>query len=150
MGNWKSQKSIIGIIAIGLGLVAVVFLLIGPPRLLAKSESAEFCVQCHVMESQYEAWSHAGAHRRNNCVDCHLPNDNSAVHYTWKTLDGLKDLVMFYTGSVSDSIRVTAHGKSVLQENCVRCHETTVMLIDTERNCWACHRNITHTRTGAF
>lgn len=39
------------------------FLLLGPPQLLAKSESPAFCASCHVMKPQYEAYMHNGAHR---------------------------------------------------------------------------------------
>ena len=42
------------------------FLLLGPPRLLEKSDSPEFCVMCHVMEAEHTAFMHAGAHRRKN------------------------------------------------------------------------------------
>ena len=131
-------------------LVLLLFLLLGPPKLLAKSEQPAFCAGCHVMEAEYEAWAHAGAHRRNACVDCHLPNDNVAVHYVWKAIDGMKDVAFFYSGSVPEQIELTSHGEKVLQANCVRCHEQTVMMINQERKCWECHRRIMHTRSGAM
>jgi len=134
--------------AIALG--AALFLTVGPPQLLAKSETPEFCASCHLHESHYEAWFHQGAHRRKSCVDCHLPNDNVAVHYTWKSIDGMKDLVLFNAGRVPDDIRITEHGRKVVQANCIRCHEATVDMIDQERNCTDCHRRIMHKRSGAI
>ena len=131
-------------------IAASLFVLLGPMDLLAKSDKPAFCVGCHVMEAQYEAWFHAGAHRRIKCVDCHLPHENIAAHYVWKSIDGVKDAVVFYSGSVPDEIALSAHGEGVLQANCVRCHEQTVAMIDKERRCWDCHRRITHTRTGAM
>ena len=128
----------------------LLFLLFGPPELLAKSNQPSFCVSCHVMEAEYEAWSHAGAHRRKACVDCHLPNENMAVHYVWKGIDGMKDVILFYSGNVPERIKLTEHGKKVVQANCVRCHEATVMAIDTERQCWNCHRRISHKLSGAM
>ncbi len=130
--------------------IVLLFFLFGPPRLLARSDEPDFCVRCHVMESQYESWIHSGAHRRNKCVDCHLPNEDQASRYIWKAIDGLKDVVVFYSGRVPEHIRLTSHGGKVLQSNCVRCHETTVMLVDTERRCWDCHRRVTHKGTGAI
>jgi cytochrome c nitrite reductase small subunit len=106
------------------------------------------CISCHVMEAQYEAWMHAGAHRRKACVDCHLPNENKFVHYLWKSIDGLKDLIIFHSGHVPEQIIISSHGQEVLQNNCIRCHETTVMLIDTKRKCWNCHKRISHIHTG--
>ncbi len=129
---------------------AVLFLAVGPPKLLATTDRPDFCMRCHVMESNYEAWIHAGAHRRSKCVDCHLPNQNAGLHYLWKSLDGLKDAVVFYSGTVPERITLSAHGGAVLQANCLRCHETTVMMTDTVRKCWSCHRRISHQRSGAM
>jgi cytochrome c nitrite reductase small subunit len=109
---------------------------------------SDYCISCHAMESQYEAWSHSGSHRRKMCVDCHLPNENKVVHYLWKSIDGLKDVLIFHSGKVPEPIKISSHGEKVLQANCIRCHETTVMLMDRERKCWNCHRRISHMHTG--
>lgn len=151
MEMFKSRRTVLTlIIAGGCAILLLLFLAIGPPGLLAKSDHPDFCVSCHVMEFEYEAWAHAGAHRRSMCVDCHLPNANAGVHYVWKAIDGLKDVAFFYSGAVPDHIELTSHGSKVLQENCIRCHEQTVMLINHDRNCWDCHRRIMHTRSGAM
>ncbi len=145
----RSRKAIVSLVVAGAAVV-LLFLLFGPPKLLAKSDQPSFCVQCHVMESEFEAWSHAGAHRRKTCVDCHLPNGNAGIHYVWKSIDGMKDVLIFYSGSVPKNVHLTAHGEKVVQENCIRCHEQTVSMINHERNCWECHRRIMHTRSGAM
>lgn len=146
----KKRGKVVGfsLAAFGAAVFAAAFLMLGPPRLLAKSESPDFCAGCHVMEAEYDAWSHAGAHRRNACVDCHLPNRNKAVHYVWKSIDGMKDTLAFYSGRVPERIVISAHGREVLQDNCIRCHESTVAHIDQERPCWQCHRRIAHRGTG--
>lgn len=141
-------KALIVIVLIG-GAVGA-FLSFGPPKLLAKSETPEFCSSCHVMEAQYEAWFHEGAHRRVKCVDCHLPHQNLALHYTWKTIDGMKDVYVFYSGRVPDPIELSGRGQKVLQKNCIRCHGETVAKIDNERNCWECHRRLSHIRSGTI
>ena len=134
----------------GLALVAGLFLMVGPPQLLAKSETPEFCASCHIHEAVYEAWFHEGAHRRKQCVDCHLPNENVPMHYAWKSIDGMKDLVLFNAGHVPDDIRITDHGKKVVQANCIRCHESAVSMIDQDRPCWDCHRRVMHKRSGSI
>jgi len=149
----KSKKKKIALLIVGAFIACffvLFFLLLGPPQILAKSDTPGFCVTCHVMESSYEAWIHSGAHRREQCVDCHLPNYNVGSHYIWKTIDGLKDSVVFYSGNVPERIIITSHGEDTIQENCIRCHETTVIMIDTERKCWECHRRITHRYTGTI
>ncbi len=149
----KSRSRMIIRILIVAGLFAVagaIFLLHGPPKLLAKSESPGFCAGCHVMESEYDSWAHEGAHRRKLCVDCHLPNENVAIHYVWKSIDGLKDIAFFYSGRVPERIKLTSHGAKVLQANCIRCHEETVAFVNHDRNCWECHRRIMHRRSGSI
>jgi cytochrome c nitrite reductase small subunit len=137
---------ILTVVGAGVG----VFLAFGPPKLYAKSETPEFCASCHVMESQYEAWFHAGAHRRIKCVDCHLPNDTMARHLVWKGIDGGRDFVLFHTGLVPDDIRLSSRGAQVVKENCLRCHTETMARVNEDRNCWDCHRRLSHKHTGAM
>ena len=133
-----------------LGMAAGTFAMFGPPKLFAKSETPDFCASCHVMEAEYEAWFHEGAHRRINCVDCHLPHNNVPAHYIWKSIDGLKDMVFFYSGRVPEFIKASDHAQHVLQSNCIRCHQTAVENIDNDRQCWICHRRLVHIRSGAI
>lgn len=146
----RRKGLLLGVLAVFAIIAAALFLAVGPPKLLAKSDQPDFCRQCHVMESNYEAWVHTGAHRRSKCVDCHLPNNNTGLHYVWKSIDGLKDVLFFYSGKVPERITLSSHGGTVLQANCVRCHETTVMMTDTDRKCWGCHRRVSHQRSGAM
>jgi len=136
--------------AAGLAAVLGLFVAFGPPGLYAKSESPEFCGSCHVLEPEYEAWFHSGAHAQIKCIDCHLPNDTFANHLWWKTLDGMKDALKFHTGMVSADIRLSKHGAHVVADNCRRCHSETVARINEERQCWDCHRRLSHRRTGAI
>ncbi|MBI2960846.1 MAG: cytochrome c nitrite reductase small subunit [Betaproteobacteria bacterium] len=151
MGDGKSTKlaRYLAVFAAA-GVLIVLFLLLGPPELLAKSEAPIFCGGCHVMEEQFEAWAHAGAHRRKQCVDCHLPNENVALRYFWKSLDGMKDVVLFYSGMAKERAAMSAHGAEVLQANCIRCHSSAVEFIDQDRKCWECHRRLPHRRSGAM
>ncbi len=150
MKKAKSSKLkyllVIGVVGAAIGL----FLALGPPKLLARSETPDFCASCHVMESQYEAWFHEGAHRSIKCVDCHLPHQNIPLHYTWKTIDGMKDVAVFYSGRVPERIALSERGAGVLQTNCIRCHGATVDKINQERHCWECHRRLSHVRSGAI
>jgi cytochrome c nitrite reductase small subunit len=149
--RYKSEKNRKSILYI---FISFLFVFIASPLLTfgapesSPEDKSKFCINCHTMEAEYEAWTHSGAHRRKMCVDCHLANDNKFVYYLWKSIDGLKDMVVFYSGRVPDRITVSSHGEKVLQANCIRCHETTVMRIDTKRKCWDCHRRVTHMQTG--
>lgn len=138
--GWKLLLLAAAAAALGL------FLAFGPPKLMAKTETPLFCSSCHVMQSQYEAWLHTGAHRSIRCVDCHLPHDNLPAYYAWKTIDGMKDVAVFYSGRTPEVIRVSERGKGFIRNNCIRCHAGRVEMIDRGRNCWECHRFLQHFR----
>ena len=147
MGALKSHKwkILIGVLFTGLVVSGVgLFLSFGPPDLMAKTETPLFCAACHTMESNFESWFHVGAHRTILCVDCHLPHQNRGVYYLWKSLDGLWDVAVFYSGRVPERIDISARQQGVVQANCIRCHETRVGRIDQERQCWSCHRWLQH------
>ncbi len=117
-----------------------------PGGVMDRTSTTAFCGSCHVMESQYEHWFLTGVHVKIRCVDCHLPHDNPVSYFVWKGIDGMKDVVFFYGRLYPENIRISSHGASTVQGNCVRCHEGTVMMINTEgRNCWSCHRRLSHT-----
>lgn len=151
MSPRKKRKFLLYLlILVIIGMVLGGFAAFGPPGLYAKSETPEFCASCHVMESEYEAWFHSGAHRRNKCVDCHLPNDSKARHLFWKGVDGMKDALAFHSGRVPETIRLSEHGAAIVLNNCQRCHAETIARINEERRCWDCHRRLSHKRTGAI
>jgi cytochrome c nitrite reductase small subunit len=147
-----AKKKTLAYILIAAAIVATLglFMAFGPPGLYAKSESPEFCGSCHVLQPEYEAWFHSGAHQNIKCVDCHLPNNNLANHLFWKSVDGAKDTLTFHTGRVSETIRISEHGAAVVQGNCQRCHAEIISRLSIDRRCWDCHRRMSHKRTGAI
>ena len=146
----KRLWSYLGIVII-IGLAGGMFASFGPPKLYAISGSPEFCGACHVMETQYEAWRHQGAHRRIKCIDCHLPNDQIANNLFQKSLQGMWDVFIFYSGRVPDNIRLSAQGAKIAKANCERCHAETIARVNmADRRCWDCHRRLSHTLSGSI
>jgi cytochrome c nitrite reductase small subunit len=147
-----AKKKVLAYVLIALAIVVVLgmFAAFGPPGLYAKSESPEFCGSCHVLQPEYEAWFHSGAHKTIKCVDCHLPNNNLPNHLFWKTVDGVKDSLAFHTGFVSETIHISDRGATVVEANCRRCHADLLAQIKENRRCWDCHRRISHKRTGTI
>jgi cytochrome c nitrite reductase small subunit len=137
-------------------LVAVILVLLGvgafvgfgPPGLYARSESPEFCGSCHAVAPEYEAWRHS-AHYRTKCVDCHLPH-GLIDHVVYKGVDGLKDFFTFHLGLTPETIHITDHNAAVVRENCLRCHGELMARVKEVRNCWFCHRRLSHRSTGAI
>jgi cytochrome c nitrite reductase small subunit len=111
------------------------------------------CVNCHIMQPQYDGWSKASHHAVAVCVDCHLP-EAFIPKYIAKSENGWRHGKLFTTQTFEEPIRVKAAGKQILQDNCVRCHEALVgdMLAVNQRHgidCVQCHSTVGHgERTG--
>ncbi|MBF0118454.1 MAG: cytochrome c nitrite reductase small subunit [Desulfobacterales bacterium] len=115
------------------------------PYKIKQTSTPIYCSSCHVMSEEYESWFYSGKHKQIKCIDCHLPNDNFVNHYMWKGIDGMKDVIFFYTGVVPEIINASNHGKKTIQDNCIRCHEDMVININNDNvKCWECHRNKYH------
>ncbi|HSC89851.1 MAG TPA: cytochrome c nitrite reductase small subunit [Polyangiaceae bacterium] len=79
------------------------------------------CRNCHIMQSEYDAWQKSSHHTVAVCVDCHLPHSFFAKYWT-KAENGWRHGKLFTTGGFEEPITIKSHGLEVLQENCLRCH----------------------------
>lgn len=119
------------------------------------STDPQACVNCHIMQSQYDSWQKASHHTAAVCVDCHLPT-SFFPKYLAKSENGWRHGKLFTTGGFKEPIEVQAAGKRILQENCIRCHgEVTSDMAnhsvgisnDTElpqETCTHCHSTVGH------
>ena len=116
------------------------------------------CVNCHIMQSQYDNWQRASHHTAAVCVDCHLPASFIAK-YLAKAENGWRHGERFTTQNFHEPIVVQAAGSRILQENCVRCHGALVSGMisaahggthtDEQVRCVHCHAGVGHgERTG--
>lgn len=85
------------------------------------STEPEACVNCHIMQPQYDGWQKASHHAVAVCVDCHLP-ESFVPKYLAKAENGWRHGKMFTTQDFEEPIVVHAPGRRILQDNCVRCH----------------------------
>ena len=111
------------------------------------------CNNCHVMDSQYENWFHAPHANWASCSDCHIPHQNLLAYYFYKGKSGMHDVYSFVTGSYPGNIRANDETRTIVQANCIRCHEDTVEGIlagpqPFDRDCWGCHRTAAHGERG--
>jgi cytochrome c nitrite reductase small subunit len=110
------------------------------------------CNNCHVMDAAYEGWYHAGHQEWATCSDCHTPHALIPKYYV-KAKSGYHHVTTFLFGEIPDAIRAKESSLEVVQENCIRCHETTVSMVadgaeDSGRYCFACHRSTGHGERG--
>ncbi|MFH2103299.1 MAG: cytochrome c nitrite reductase small subunit [Chloroflexota bacterium] len=106
------------------------------------------CNNCHVMDAVYEGWFHGGHQQAAVCADCHTPHALIPKYYV-KAMSGYHHVSAFILGDIPDAIRAKPESQEVIQENCIRCHQTTVEEIvmrdpTDQRHCWDCHRTVAH------
>jgi cytochrome c nitrite reductase small subunit len=146
--------------AVFCGLSAVVLYISNAGAYLSDDPAA--CMNCHIMAPQYATWDHSSHARKVTCNDCHVPQENVFRTYAFKASDGLRHAFMFTFRLEPQVIRVHSAGKSVIQENCIRCHEnavgmTTIQFVSYEdavndegHLCWDCHRETPHGRVNSL
>jgi cytochrome c nitrite reductase small subunit len=108
------------------------------------------CVNCHVMNEQYDGWLKSGHRHVATCVECHLPHGGLAK-WVAKADHGLRHSVAFTLQNFKEPIEITARDRQMAQENCVRCHAGLVhdLLATTEPrrgsiDCLHCHHGAGH------
>lgn len=114
------------------------------------------CNNCHVMDAVYEGWYHASHQRWATCNDCHTPHAFIPKYFV-KARSGANHVTMFTLGHVPEPLRAKESTQLIIQENCIRCHETSVSMIadgdprpkeNGGRWCFECHRDIAHGERG--
>ena len=114
------------------------------------SNDPKACVNCHIMREQYDGWQKGSHHAAATCNDCHVPQ-NLFLKYVAKANNGYWHSKGFTLQDFHEPIRIHEWNSSILQENCVRCHQSFVSEIaghsskasDSIR-CVHCHSNVGH------
>jgi cytochrome c nitrite reductase small subunit len=83
------------------------------------------CVNCHIMQPQFDSWARASHRKAAVCVDCHLP-ETLIAKYATKLENGWRHGKLFTTQKFVEPIRAQPAALAVLQANCVRCHDALV------------------------
>lgn len=114
------------------------------------SNDPKACVNCHIMREQYDGWQKASHHEAATCNDCHLPHDFIGK-YLAKAQNGYFHSKAFTLQDFPEPIRIKPKNHTILQENCVGCHEGLVSEIATNPghadqmlDCIKCHASVGH------
>jgi cytochrome c nitrite reductase small subunit len=114
------------------------------------SSDPRACVNCHVMNPQYDAWLTSGHRHTATCVGCHLPHAGLAK-WLAKAEHGFRHSAAFTLQNFKEPIEITPADRRLVQDNCVRCHAAlvhdVVAVADTpERavDCLHCHAGAGH------
>lgn len=125
------------------------------------SDGPGACINCHIMNDQYQAWSSSSHHARATCNDCHVPHDSVVSKYWVKAEHGYRHSKGFTFQDFHEPIQMTPSSRAVVIENCVRCHEA--MTFEARRaapghgpeagsvsggvDCLHCHESVAHGAT---
>ena len=108
------------------------------------------CVNCHIMNTQYDAWLKSGHRHVAGCVDCHLPHGGLAK-WVAKGEHGFRHSMAFTLQNFKEPIEITPRDRELVQANCVRCHEAFVHAVfqspgpaGQELRCMHCHAGAGH------
>lgn len=110
------------------------------------------CANCHVMQSQYDAWIKSSHHNVATCNDCHLPHD-FAGKWLVKADNGFFHSLAFTTGEFKDPIQIKPRNSDVVQQSCIYCHKELVNhMLPYESggdmlSCVQCHKSVGHAQS---
>ena len=112
------------------------------------SGTKEFCGQCHSMKHEAETFA-ISSHRDQDCVECHLPHDNTAHYLFEKGRTGMVDMYHEAMRDYPNKIKLGTNARKMVAENCVRCHGATMSYVETapegsQEDCLKCHSRIAH------
>lgn len=117
------------------------------------SADPKACVNCHIMQPQYDSWQKASHHTVAVCVDCHLPH-TFVRKYLAKAENGYHHSKGFTFQDFHEPIMIKAKNSQILQDNCLSCHGDLVHELvsgattdpDSIR-CVDCHASVGHGET---
>jgi cytochrome c nitrite reductase small subunit len=114
------------------------------------SSDPKACVNCHIMQDEYDSWQKGTHHVAARCVDCHLPH-SFIPKMIAKTDNGWRHSKAFTLQNFHEPIQITPRNSRILQDNCLRCHGEFVHPIvagsTTDANavtCVHCHQGVGH------
>ena len=110
------------------------------------------CVNCHVMQEQFDGWIKSSHRSVATCNDCHTPA-NFVGKYQTKALNGFWHSFYFTAGTYPDPIQIKERNRKITESSCRKCHADIVETIEgppgkhtglDETSCLRCHRNVGH------
>jgi cytochrome c nitrite reductase small subunit len=153
--KWRLPVSIVSGLLVGFALLA--FHVSNADSYL--SDDPRACINCHIMAPHFVTWTHSSHREWATCNDCHVPHENVVRQYYFKAKDGLRHAAVFTMRNEPHVIMLNEDAKTVIQNNCLRCHIDQVHPVSITnvtgdnyklgegKLCWDCHRLVPHGRT---
>lgn len=109
------------------------------------------CVNCHIMQENYDSWQMSSHRVASDCNGCHTPSDFFGKYKT-KAVHGMRHSWAFTTGHFTEPMQIKQDSLDVVEANCRECHSqifhsTDVVAVkSSEGQCISCHRDVGHMR----
>ncbi|MCC6574016.1 MAG: cytochrome c nitrite reductase small subunit [Planctomycetes bacterium] len=111
------------------------------------SNDPKACVNCHIMNEQYDGWIKASHHAFATCNSCHVPHDLVGKYLT-KIEHGYRHSRGFTLQDFHEPIRITESSLKIVEHNCIGCHEDLVEPLTAHAagdvGCVHCHADVGH------
>lgn len=115
------------------------------------SNNPQACVNCHVMQDQFDSWQNSSHQHVAVCNDCHLSHHPIGKWVT-KADNGFFHSLAFTLDDFHEPIQIKDRNRQVTQNACLHCHRETVhqMLPTTTETemllCVHCHSDVGHSQ----
>jgi cytochrome c nitrite reductase small subunit len=117
------------------------------------SDDPKVCVNCHIMQPQFDSWQKSSHHAVATCVACHLPHGFFGKYYA-KAENGYHHSLAFTLQNFHEPIMIKDKNSRILQGACLHCHGNLVheQIVraskeSDEVQCVHCHRSVGHGAT---
>lgn len=149
-GIWRPSW-IFSALALSLGLAAGagIYTFVYAKGYSYLSDDPKACVNCHVMQEQYDGWVKSSHKTAASCNDCHLPKSLPGKLKV-KASNGFWHSFFFTTGSYPEPIGIKPGNWKVAEANCRSCHADTVHAMAgpkqdaSQFSCMHCHASVGH------
>lgn len=144
----RNVSLLVVLLGVVLGAAASTFYYARGASYLSNDPAA--CVNCHVMQPQFDGWQKSSHHAVATCNDCHTPH-TLIPKYLTKMENGFHHSKAFTLQNFPDTIRIRPRNERILQKSCLHCHAAMVTEITAHRagrdeppDCLHCHADVGH------
>jgi len=116
------------------------------------SKDPRACVNCHIMQPQFDSWQKSSHHTVATCVECHLPHDFFGK-WIAKADNGFWHSKGFTFQDFPEPIQIKNRNRKILENNCKHCHSRLTQHISQSQSelrdiqCLHCHKMSGHGET---
>ena len=144
--KYKIELIIIIIGGIFLGMFIYLFNYANGASYLSSDPNS--CINCHIMQPQFDSWQKSSHHSSASCVDCHLPHE-PIKKWIAKAENGFLHSKAFTLQNFHEPIMIKDKNKNILQKNCIQCHDSMTDDITNnhspiKNDCLHCHSSVGH------